>query len=44
MSGPNVYGLRRWNQELLSLDITWTQDRQAYVAAIRDVDTGTTSS
>ncbi len=47
MSGPNVLGLRRWNREWLSLGITWTQDRQSWAAAIRDVvdamDTGTTS-
>ncbi len=47
MSGPGVYGLRRWNREWLSLEITWTQDLQARAAAIRDVvvalDTGTTS-
>ncbi len=47
MSGPGVYGLRRWNREWLQLGITWTQDRQAWAAAIRNVvvavDTGTTS-
>ncbi len=47
MSGIGVYGLRRWNREWLSLGVTWTHDRQAWAAAIRDVgvalDTGTTS-
>ncbi len=47
MSGLGVYNLRRWNREGLSLGITWTQDRQTWAAAIRDVvvvvDTGTTS-
>ncbi len=47
MSGPNVFGLRRWNREWLSQTITWTQNRQAWAAAIGDVviamDTGTTS-
>ncbi len=47
MSGPDVYGLRRWNREWLQLGITWTQDHQAWAAAIRDVvvamATGTTS-
>ncbi len=37
MSGPCVYGLRRWNREWLSLGVTWTQNRQAWAAAIRDV-------
>ncbi len=47
MSGPNAYGLRRWKREWLSLGISWTEDRKARAAAIRDVfiavDTGTTS-
>ncbi len=37
MGGPNVYGLRRWNREWLSLGIAWAQESQARVAAIRDV-------
>ncbi len=48
MSGPKVYGLRRWNWKWMPLGITWTQDRRAWAAAIRDVvfamDTGTTFS
>ncbi len=28
MRDPNVYGLRRWSREWLSLGITWMQDRQ----------------
>ncbi|XP_019716758.1 uncharacterized protein LOC109510709 [Hippocampus comes] len=37
LSGPQVVGLRRWNQDWLRLSVDLTQDRRAWAAMIRDV-------
>ncbi len=36
LSGPAVYGLRRWNQDWMTIGIAWAQDRGAWAAAVRD--------
>ncbi len=36
LSGPAVYGLRRWNQDWMTIGIAWVQGRWAWAAAVRD--------
>ncbi len=36
LSGPAVDGLRRWNQDWMTIGIAWPQDRGAWAAAVRD--------
>ncbi len=47
LSGPAVYGLRRWNQDWMTIGIAWAQDRGAWAAAVRDavvaIDAGATA-
>ncbi len=47
LSGPDVYGLRRWNRDWMTSGIVWAQDRRAWAAAIRDatvaMDAGATA-
>ncbi len=47
ISGPAVYGLRRWNQDGMTIGIAWAQDRGAWAAAVRDpvvaIDAGATA-
>ncbi len=47
LSGPAVYGLRRWNQEWMTIGIAWAQDRGALAASVRDavvaIDAGATA-
>ncbi len=47
LSGPAVYGLRRWNQDLMTIGIAWVQDHGAWAAAVRDavaaIDAGATA-
>ncbi len=47
LSGPAVYGLRRWNQDRMTIGIVWTQDRGAWTAVVRDavvaIDAGATA-
>ncbi len=37
LSGPAVYGLRRWNQDWMTMGLAWAQDRGAWEAAVLDV-------
>ncbi len=36
LSGPAVYGLRRLNQNWMTIRIAWAQDRGAWAVAVRD--------
>ncbi len=46
LSGSAVDGLRRWNQDWMTIGISWAQDRGAWAATVRDavvaIDTGAT--
>ena len=47
LSGPDVFGLRRWNRDWMTIGIDWAQDRRAWAAAVRDavvaMDAGATA-
>ncbi len=47
LSEPAVNGLRRWNQDWMTIGIAWAQDRGAWAAAVRDavvaIDAGATA-
>ncbi len=47
LSGPVVYGLRRWNRDCMVIGIAWTEDCGAWAAAVRDavvaIDAGATA-
>ncbi len=47
LSGPAVYGLRRWNRDWMTIGIACAQDRGAWAAAVRDavvaIDAGATA-
>ncbi len=47
LSGPDIFGLKWWNQDWMTIGIAWAQDRQAWAAAVRDavvaIDAGATA-
>ncbi len=47
LSGPDVFALRRWNRDWMTIGIAWAQDRRAWAAAVRDavvaMDAGATA-
>ncbi len=47
LSGPDVFGFRRWNRDWMTIGIAWAQDRRARAAAVRDavvaMDAGATA-
>ncbi len=47
LSGPDVFRLRRWNRDWMTIGIAWAQDRRAWAAAVRDavvaMDAGATA-
>ncbi len=47
LSGPAVYGLRRWDQGWMTIGIAWAQDRGPWAAAVGDavvaIDAGATA-
>ncbi len=47
LSGPIVYGLRRWNRDWMTIGIAWAQDRGAWAVAVQDaaiaMDAGATA-
>ncbi len=48
LSGPVVYGPRRWNRDWMTIGIAWAQDRGTWAAAVRDavvvIDSGAIGS
>ncbi len=43
LSGPDVFGLRRWNRDWMTIGIAWTQDRRAWAAELVAMDAGATA-
>ncbi len=47
LSGPDVYDLRRWNRDWMTIRIALAQDRRAWAAVVRDavvaMDAGATA-
>ncbi len=37
LNEPAVYGIRRWNQDWMTIGIAWAQGRGAWAASVRDV-------
>ncbi len=37
LSGPDVFGLRRWNRDWMTIGIAWAQDRRSWAAVALDV-------
>ncbi len=47
LSGPDVFGLRRWNRDWMTIGITRAKDRREWAATVRDavvaMDAGATA-